>query len=330
MRKPIIIHHDNHTLEKRYGIKERPEFCNYPIRGVHWDTVHHPNYRMSLQHKEFLGNHLQLFEMEADTETALPFTVGSPSVFIVVMMEGFVRFYQNSELISYAMTGVMYMVYNPGNNFRLQVNSGKHALMVISLEKEWALEVKRQFMKPDWLARSQRGKSENPVVLPMCRLTQPIIDIWDEIRIVRSSSFIPKADLAHKVVRLIDFYHTQLESGNYMREQLSVETANWIVMHTNKYYSHEGGITVADLAQQVGVSRHKLEEYARFLFGKTLHKHVRDLRMAKAARLLRETDISIMAISFRVGYSNSSHFFKVFSTYFGCSPAKYRRKHLRS
>lgn len=118
MHKPILIHHDNHTLEKRYGIKERPDFCNYPIRGVLWDTVKHEDYRMSLQHEEFLSNHLQLFEMEEDTEITLLFSVACPSVFIVVMMEGFVRFYQDSELISYAMGGVMYMVYNPGANFQ--------------------------------------------------------------------------------------------------------------------------------------------------------------------------------------------------------------------
>src|SRR5699024_5970947 len=152
-----------------------------------------------------------------------------------------------------------------------------------------------------------------------------VADIWEEIRVVRSAPFIRKADLANKVVRLIDFYHEQLESGNCLRGQLSAEIANRIFMYTEKYYAQENGISVADLAQQVGVSRHKLEEYARLLFGKSLHKHTRDLRMAKAARLLRETDIPVMAISFKVGYSNSSHFFKVFSTYFGTSPAKYRR-----
>src|SRR5690625_2991460 len=100
MPHPITIHHDSSALKQQHGITDRPDFCSYPIRGLPWDTVQHLDYRMSLQQEEFLGNHLQLVEMEAATETTLSFTVGFPSVFIAVMMEGFVKIYKHDELIA--------------------------------------------------------------------------------------------------------------------------------------------------------------------------------------------------------------------------------------
>ena len=327
MPHPIIIHHDSSALKQQHGITDRPDFCSYPIRGLTWDTVQHLDYRMSLQQEEFLGNHLQLVEMEAAAETTLSFTVGFPSVFIAVMMEGFVKFYKHDELIAYAMGGVMYMAYCPRTDFLLQVNAGKHALMVVSIEKEWALEVERPFVKLDYLVRSRRNRSEKAAVLPMCRLAPSVADIWDEIRVVRSAPFIRKADLANKVVRLIDFYHEQLDIGNSIRGQLSVEIANKMYIHIQENIHLERELTLQKLAESIGVSPWKVREHARLLFGKSVHKHVRDLRMTKAARLLKETEMSILAISFKVGYSNDSHFFKVFYTYHGMSPTEYRKKH---
>jgi AraC family transcriptional regulator len=51
-----------------------------------------------------------------------------------------------------------------------------------------------------------------------------------------------------------------------------------------------------------------------------------DLRMNEARRLLRETNESIVNIALDVGYSNPSHFAKLFRRENGLTPSKYRRE----
>lgn len=125
----------------------------------------------------------------------------------------------------------------------------------------------------------------------------------------------------------MDFYHGQLQDGNWLKGQLSVEIANRILMYVEANYMFENRISTALVSEYLGESKTKVEEYAKLLFGKSLHKHVRDLRMAKAAQFLKETDIPISALGFKIGYSNRSHFFKIFNAYFDTSPLEYRAHH---
>ncbi len=51
-----------------------------------------------------------------------------------------------------------------------------------------------------------------------------------------------------------------------------------------------------------------------------------NLRMDAARRMLRETKKSIIAVAMDVGYSNPSHFAKLFRREIGLSPSDYRRQ----
>lgn len=325
MTGPVTIHHDEERIRKKLRVKDCPDGCNYPIRGLPWDVVHHPDYLMTLQEEAFFGNHLQVVEMQATDEISLRFTIDMPSVFMVVMMEGFVKFHKEDLLISYAMGGVMYMTYNPHTDFYLRTSAGKHAMMVVSIEESWLLAAERTFPDLGALVMSKKSESEEPVVLPMCRLAQPVADLWDDMRVIRSNPVMRKAELATSTARLMDFYHGQLQEGNWLKGQLSVEIANRIVMYVEANYTSEKGISVARLAEHVGISEYKMGEYAELLFGKPLHRHVRDLRVAKAIKLLTQTSLSVSDIAVSVGYSNVPHFYIVFQQYFGTSPQLYRK-----
>ncbi len=58
--------------------------------------------------------------------------------------------------------------------------------------------------------------------------------------------------------------------------------------------------------------------------GMTLNQFLQQERMTKAAKLLQETDMSIVEICDAVGYSDIKFFYALFSKNFGISPAKYR------
>lgn len=60
--------------------------------------------------------------------------------------------------------------------------------------------------------------------------------------------------------------------------------------------------------------------------GATLHRFLRNLRLQKAARLLRESDMTVAEIARAVGFENADHFSAAFSRQYGLSPTQCRRK----
>ena len=80
MAGPVTIHHDENTIRKELRVTDCPDGCNYPIRGLSWNVVHHQDYVMTLQEEAFFGNHLQVIEMEAAGGASLRFTIDVPSV----------------------------------------------------------------------------------------------------------------------------------------------------------------------------------------------------------------------------------------------------------
>jgi AraC family transcriptional activator of mtrCDE len=55
-------------------------------------------------------------------------------------------------------------------------------------------------------------------------------------------------------------------------------------------------------------------------------RFVRDVRLQRAARLLRETDLSVDGVANRVGFSSRSHFSRAFRDDYACSPAQFRSR----
>ena len=61
--------------------------------------------------------------------------------------------------------------------------------------------------------------------------------------------------------------------------------------------------------------------------GRTFSEYLRDLRLAEAARLLRETDLYVKEIVQQVGLSSTSGFYKSFFLSYGTTPDAYRAKY---
>ena len=58
--------------------------------------------------------------------------------------------------------------------------------------------------------------------------------------------------------------------------------------------------------------------------GKTYLDYVNMLRIDLAKILLVESDLSISAIGYQVGFSDAAYFNRQFKKYVGCTPGKYR------
>jgi AraC-like DNA-binding protein len=84
--------------------------------------------------------------------------------------------------------------------------------------------------------------------------------------------------------------------------------------------------TVPELSEIAGVSRATLARRFTATVGEAPLTYVTRWRMLTAARLLRDTDISLAAIARRVGYASEFAFAKAFKREYGSAPGQYRRR----
>jgi AraC family transcriptional regulator len=81
---------------------------------------------------------------------------------------------------------------------------------------------------------------------------------------------------------------------------------------------------LADLASVAGMSTHYFVELFRASTGQTPHQFVLAQRMERARRLLGNRALSVLDIAVLVGFSDASHFTKVFRRIIGATPSGYR------
>ncbi len=83
-------------------------------------------------------------------------------------------------------------------------------------------------------------------------------------------------------------------------------------------------ISVNYLSEKVHISATYMCVIFKQLMGKTINEYITDVRIDEAKRLLKDTDIKVYDICFKVGYFSPSYFSKVFKKYCGITPKDYR------
>jgi AraC-like DNA-binding protein len=81
--------------------------------------------------------------------------------------------------------------------------------------------------------------------------------------------------------------------------------------------------SLEELGRRVGCSHFHLTRMFTREAGKTISAWLRDLRMERAAALLREGRLNVTEVAMAVGYSSPSHFSTAFHETFGCCPGLY-------
>lgn len=80
---------------------------------------------------------------------------------------------------------------------------------------------------------------------------------------------------------------------------------------------------IAALAADAGMSEPKLRKLFKQTFGKGVFEYYQSARMQEAARLLKEKRLTVSEVGYRLGFTNLSHFSRVFEQYMGMKPKKY-------
>lgn len=82
---------------------------------------------------------------------------------------------------------------------------------------------------------------------------------------------------------------------------------------------------IADLATQAAMSPSKLKRLFRQIFGNSIFNYYQQFRMKEAARLLKTENLTVAAVGYQLGFSNLSHFSKLFESHIGMKPKQYSR-----
>jgi AraC-like DNA-binding protein len=77
------------------------------------------------------------------------------------------------------------------------------------------------------------------------------------------------------------------------------------------------------LAKNAGMSEPKLRKLFKQTFGKGVFDYYQWARMQEAARLLKEKRLNVSEVGYQLGFSNLSHFTKVFEAHTGMKPKRY-------
>lgn len=85
------------------------------------------------------------------------------------------------------------------------------------------------------------------------------------------------------------------------------------------------GITLADVARHVGMSRVAFCTFFKRTTGKTFIAYFNEHRLQLACRLLKDENLSISEVCYRAGFNNVPYFNRLFRRVLGTTPKAWRR-----
>lgn len=86
--------------------------------------------------------------------------------------------------------------------------------------------------------------------------------------------------------------------------------------------------SITAMAKEANMSESKLQRLFKQVFGATVYNYYQSFRMQEASRLLREEGLSVSETGYRLGFTNLSHFARVFEDFHGLKPKRYAISHI--
>ena len=172
------------------------------------------------------------------------------------------------------------------------------------------------------IIRNTAFTKEMPYILRGRVPEKKIRDGLERIYQVKGNTYEAAVAMAGALYSLLAVFMHYGEKENQEKDIQStyVEKAEKYI-ETNYSYP----VTVEDVAAYVGISRSHLFRSFQTYMGKSPKEFLSEYRIKQACHLLKETDLSVSAIAYSVGFENNLYFSKAFKKHKGVSPSEYRK-----
>ncbi|TDO82798.1 ABC-type sugar transport system substrate-binding protein [Flavobacterium chryseum] len=117
-----------------------------------------------------------------------------------------------------------------------------------------------------------------------------------------------------------NIYRIEPESKFGNQEQSFITKMNDII----KRNVENPKFSVEDLADKLGVSRVQLYRKVKAIIGINISDHINNVKLEKAAELLKSNTLNISEIAYSLGFSSPNYFSTAFKNKFGISPKEYK------
>ena len=97
-----------------------------------------------------------------------------------------------------------------------------------------------------------------------------------------------------------------------------------ILKYVEIHYAEK--ITIDEIAREANCAPSYFMRMFRETIGSTFIEYLNDYRLTMSARLLRETEESVLEVAMGVGFDNLSYFNRCFKKKFQITPGKYRKE----
>jgi DNA-binding response OmpR family regulator len=136
----------------------------------------------------------------------------------------------------------------------------------------------------------------------------------DELK-VRSKNLIEQRNrLREKFTRMIE-----IKPGEVTASSMDEQFLERLITVSEKHLS-ESGYSTENLAREVGVSRSQLNRKLRALTDLSTHGFILNMRLKRAAQLLKMKAGSVSEVAYTVGFNSPANFSKAFKNQYGKSP----------
>ena len=86
-------------------------------------------------------------------------------------------------------------------------------------------------------------------------------------------------------------------------------------------------LSLSEIADQAGFNASYLSRLFKMETGKGFVQYLREVRLEHAARMLRDTNLTIERISKRVGFQDEKYFRRTFKQELGLTPSEFRKRY---
>ncbi|MEO6549895.1 MAG: AraC family transcriptional regulator [Ferruginibacter sp.] len=190
----------------------------------------------------------------------------------------------------------------------------------------------------DYLKRQFDSAQISPVLYGLLQNTQPLLfdqlvypslfkivnEIIDESTNNAPSLFFIRVKAEELICKLLMELEKRDEKQLYTLNTHDIQTLYKVKDQILKHL--ETPPVIKDLVILAGMSPTKLKRLFRQIFGNSIFNYYQQFRMQEGARLLKEEGLSVSEVGYRLGFTNLSHFTRVFQEHIGMKPKQYSLK----